>query len=106
MLVWFGVQFVRQGIYQGGIFRFTVVLPQNFPDGECPVRCYFLNYSIPIAEVVLIMFQILESYVSNSSLSSFDRSRIWRFVYIVGIFRVEEKQQNLAINTIHNENPR
>ncbi|XP_017875803.1 AKT-interacting protein-like [Ceratina calcarata] len=35
-LLWFGVQFVRQGTYQGGIFRFTITLPQNFPDGECP----------------------------------------------------------------------
>lgn len=35
-LSWFGVQFVRQGIYQGGIFRFTITLPQNFPDGGCP----------------------------------------------------------------------
>ena len=36
-LVWFGVQFIRQGIYQGGVFRFTISLPQNFPDGKCPV---------------------------------------------------------------------
>ncbi|CAL7949440.1 unnamed protein product [Xylocopa violacea] len=35
-LLWFGVQFVRQGMYQGGIFRFTITLPQNFPDGGCP----------------------------------------------------------------------
>ncbi|XP_029048726.2 AKT-interacting protein-like [Osmia bicornis bicornis] len=35
-LLWFGVQFVRQGIYQGGIFRFNITLPQNFPDGGCP----------------------------------------------------------------------
>ncbi|XP_031825340.1 protein crossbronx homolog [Nomia melanderi] len=35
-LLWFGVQFVRQGVYQGGIFRFTVTLPQSFPDGGCP----------------------------------------------------------------------
>lgn len=42
MLVWFGVQFVRQGIYQGGIFRFDITLPQNFPNGECPVRIYYL----------------------------------------------------------------
>lgn len=44
MLVWFGVQFVRQGIYQGGIFRFDITLPQNFPNGECPVRIYCLLY--------------------------------------------------------------
>lgn len=35
-LLWFGVQFVRQGLYQGGIFRFDITLPQNFPNGECP----------------------------------------------------------------------
>lgn len=35
-LIWFGVQFARQGMYQGGIFRFTITLPQNFPDGGCP----------------------------------------------------------------------
>lgn len=35
-LVWFGVQFVRQGLYQRGIFRFTITLPPNFPDGDCP----------------------------------------------------------------------
>ncbi|OXU17506.1 hypothetical protein TSAR_014537 [Trichomalopsis sarcophagae] len=34
--IWFGVQFIRQGIYQGGVFRFTITLPQNFPDGKCP----------------------------------------------------------------------
>ncbi|XP_020293796.1 protein crossbronx homolog [Pseudomyrmex gracilis] len=34
--LWFGVQFVRQGFYKGGVFRFTIILPQNFPLGECP----------------------------------------------------------------------
>lgn len=38
--VWFGVQFIRQGIYQGGVFRFTITLPQNFPDGKCPVQIH------------------------------------------------------------------
>lgn len=34
--LWFGVQFVRQGIYKGGVFRFTITLPPNFPLGDCP----------------------------------------------------------------------
>ncbi|XP_012279302.1 protein crossbronx homolog [Orussus abietinus] len=34
--LWFGVQFVRQGFFRGGVFRFTVTLPPNFPDGGCP----------------------------------------------------------------------
>ncbi|XP_011635101.1 protein crossbronx homolog [Pogonomyrmex barbatus] len=34
--LWFGVQFIRQGIYKGGVFRFTITLPPNFPAGDCP----------------------------------------------------------------------
>ncbi|XP_071559769.1 protein crossbronx homolog [Temnothorax nylanderi] len=34
--LWFGVQFIRQGIYRGGVFRFTITLPSNFPLGDCP----------------------------------------------------------------------
>ncbi|KAK0179767.1 hypothetical protein PV327_005488 [Microctonus hyperodae] len=34
--LWFGVVFIRQGMYQGAVFRFTITLPDNFPDGECP----------------------------------------------------------------------
>uniref|UniRef100_A0A6A7FT12 AKT-interacting protein-like n=2 Tax=Hirondellea gigas TaxID=1518452 RepID=A0A6A7FT12_9CRUS len=35
-LVWFGVIFIRQGDYQEGIFRFTLHIPENFPDGPVP----------------------------------------------------------------------
>ncbi|XP_065354062.1 AKT-interacting protein isoform X1 [Cloeon dipterum] len=35
-LMWFGVIFVRQGPYVGGVFRFNIVIPENFPDGGCP----------------------------------------------------------------------
>ncbi|XP_054917563.1 AKT-interacting protein isoform X2 [Dermacentor andersoni] len=34
--VWFGVLFIRQGLYQGGVFRFTLRIPENYPDGDCP----------------------------------------------------------------------
>lgn len=37
--VWYGVIFVRQGLYSGGIFRFSISLPDQFPsDTEVPVR--------------------------------------------------------------------
>lgn len=36
--VWFGVIFVRSGLYEDGVFRFNIILPENFPDGEHPVR--------------------------------------------------------------------
>lgn len=35
-LLWFGVLFVRKGIYQGGIFRFNLHIPESFPDCSCP----------------------------------------------------------------------
>ncbi|XP_011169499.1 AKT-interacting protein [Solenopsis invicta] len=34
--LWFGVHFIRQGFYKGGVFRFTITLPPNFPLGDCP----------------------------------------------------------------------
>ncbi|KAH8401938.1 hypothetical protein KR009_008733 [Drosophila setifemur] len=33
-LHWFGVIFVHSGIYAGGVFRFSILLPDNFPDEE------------------------------------------------------------------------
>lgn len=35
-LMWFGVIFVRQGHYEGGAFKFTIYIPDSFPDCECP----------------------------------------------------------------------
>lgn len=35
--MWFGVIFIRHGLYQDGVFKFTVYIPDNYPDGDCPV---------------------------------------------------------------------
>ncbi|XP_013411457.1 uncharacterized protein LOC106174438 isoform X3 [Lingula anatina] len=35
-LFWNGVLFIRQGLYQEGIFRFSLFIPENYPDGDCP----------------------------------------------------------------------
>lgn len=40
-LLWFGVVFVRKGVYQGGVFRFTLLIPENFPDTKSPPRITF-----------------------------------------------------------------
>lgn len=39
-LKWFGVLFIRQGLYQGGVFRFTLYIPDNYPDGDCPILVF------------------------------------------------------------------
>jgi hypothetical protein len=39
--LWYGVQFIRQSFYGGGVFKFRVVLPQQYPaDGALPRVCF------------------------------------------------------------------
>ncbi|XP_045511407.1 protein crossbronx homolog isoform X1 [Colias croceus] len=37
---WFGVIFVRTGIYNGGVFRFTLTLPEKFPEDKVPTLAF------------------------------------------------------------------
>jgi ubiquitin-protein ligase len=48
--VWFGVLFIRQGFYQGGIFRFTINIPSTFPDSDCPVSLK-LSVELSLSEI-------------------------------------------------------
>uniref|UniRef100_A0A0K8TT76 Putative ubiquitin conjugating enzyme n=1 Tax=Tabanus bromius TaxID=304241 RepID=A0A0K8TT76_TABBR len=41
--IWFGVIFVRDGYYSGGIFRFNISLPDNFPDDSKAPTVIFQN---------------------------------------------------------------
>ena len=38
ILGWHGAVFVRHGVYIEGVFKFDILIPQNFPYGNCPVR--------------------------------------------------------------------
>lgn len=39
-LIWNGVIFVRQGLYQEAVFKFNLNIPENYPLGDCP-RVFF-----------------------------------------------------------------
>lgn len=39
--MWFGVIFVRKGVYRGGIFRFNISLPQDYPNTASPPTVIF-----------------------------------------------------------------
>lgn len=39
-LKWFGVIFIRHCLYQGGSFRFTLYVPDNYPDCDCPILVF------------------------------------------------------------------
>ncbi|XP_046842804.1 protein AKTIP homolog isoform X2 [Xenia sp. Carnegie-2017] len=36
-LIWYGVLFIHHGIYEDGVFKFIMTIPETFPDGECPL---------------------------------------------------------------------
>lgn len=59
--MWFGVIFIRSGLYEDGVFKFTIYIPDNYPDGECPVSSpcgmnpeYSLNVSLTSLKIHLV----------------------------------------------------
>ena len=69
---WYGIIFVRQGIYQEGIFRFKIIIPENYPDGDCPVIIkviYQSHKSTLLQSIVVLNFIIFLSlyYFSTES---------------------------------------
>ncbi|XP_069072429.1 AKT-interacting protein isoform X2 [Pleurodeles waltl] len=51
-LMWFGVIFIRHGLYQDGVFKFTVYIPDNYPDGECPRLVFDIPVFHPLVDPV------------------------------------------------------
>ncbi|XP_033113150.1 AKT-interacting protein-like isoform X2 [Anneissia japonica] len=51
-LHWFGVLFVRQGMYQEGVFKFDLFIPDNYPDGECPRLVFKTPIFHPVIDIM------------------------------------------------------
>ncbi|KAI1890134.1 hypothetical protein AGOR_G00170540 [Albula goreensis] len=51
-LMWFGVIFIRHGLYQDGVFKFTVYIPDNYPDGDCPRVVFDIPVFHPLVDPV------------------------------------------------------
>lgn len=51
-LMWFGVIFIRHGLYQDGVFKFTVYIPDNYPDGDCPKVVFDIPVFHPLVNPV------------------------------------------------------
>lgn len=49
-LVWNGVLFIRQGLYQEGVFKFKLVIPENYPDGDCPQLVFETSVFHPVVD--------------------------------------------------------
>uniref|UniRef100_A0A3Q1C322 UBC core domain-containing protein n=1 Tax=Amphiprion ocellaris TaxID=80972 RepID=A0A3Q1C322_AMPOC len=50
--LWFGVIFIRHGLYQDGVFKFTVYIPDNYPDGESPKLVFDIPVFHPLVDPV------------------------------------------------------
>ncbi|XP_072374354.1 AKT-interacting protein isoform X1 [Scyliorhinus torazame] len=49
-LMWFGVIFIRHGLYQDGVFKFTIYIPDNYPDGDCPRLMFDMPVFHPLVD--------------------------------------------------------
>ncbi|XP_059163211.1 AKT-interacting protein-like isoform X2 [Physella acuta] len=49
-LIWSGLIFIRQGLYLGGAFRFSLTIPDNYPDGDCPTFVFEFPIFHPLVD--------------------------------------------------------
>jgi len=98
-LIWYGVIFIHQGIYQGGVFRFTLFLPDNFPDecpriifnpivyhplisaesGELDVKQYISNWKRNIHHIYQVLFYVRRIFyqIDTKNASNLEAARLY-----------------------------
>ncbi|KAF5277748.1 hypothetical protein FQR65_LT03728 [Abscondita terminalis] len=105
-LVWFGVIFVRSGLYEDGIFRFNIVLPDSFPDGEHPKVVFQSEVFHPVIDASNSELYLLNGFPTwNKS-----EQHIWQVIrYISWVFYNFEGSVAHAVNqeaaNLYKENP-
>uniref|UniRef100_A0A8C7QXG5 Akt interacting protein n=1 Tax=Oncorhynchus mykiss TaxID=8022 RepID=A0A8C7QXG5_ONCMY len=68
-LMWFGVIFIRHGLYQDGVFKFTVYIPDNYPDGECPRVVFDIPVFHPLVDPVSGELDVRRAFTKWSSVT-------------------------------------
>lgn len=61
-LLWYGMLFIRMGMYQGGVFKFSLHVPDNYPDGECPRFFFDLPIFHPIINPVTCELDVKRAF--------------------------------------------
>ncbi|ROT68317.1 AKT-interacting protein isoform X3 [Penaeus vannamei] len=64
-LVWFGVIFIRQGMYQEGIFRFNLHIPENYPDGDVPTVVFETPVFHPLIDPETLELDIKRGFANK-----------------------------------------
>lgn len=57
-LVWFGIIFVRSGIYEGGAFRFLIFFTEQFPVGGAPTVLFESSLFHPAVDEITREFDV------------------------------------------------
>lgn len=91
--LWFGVVFVRGGMYKDGVFRFTISLPKRFPnDSSVPVITFQSEIFHPLVNPSDGVLDLSEAFPNWRS----GENHIWQMLkFVQFIF------QNLDEHTIH-----
>ena len=88
--MWYGLLFVRSGLYSGAIFKFTISIPINYPNGGCPVSIIIIinmyNY-IYIYYIQRIDFQADVYHplinLETGELETKSKFQRWRYYYMM-----------------------
>ncbi|CAF0801093.1 unnamed protein product [Brachionus calyciflorus] len=89
--IWYGVIFLHQGLYEGGVFRFTLFIPDNFDcprvifnpiiyhplinneTGELDVKQYIPNWKRNIHHIYHVLFYIKEIFFQIETKNCFNK---------------------------------
>ncbi|EFA04459.2 protein crossbronx homolog [Tribolium castaneum] len=94
--IWFGVIFVRSGPYEDGVFRFNVVLDENFPDSEHPKVVFLSEMFHPVVHPDTNEVHLLKAFPTWNKADQ----HIWQVLkYIHWMF------YNLSPTIAHSVNP-
>ncbi|XP_017035558.1 protein crossbronx-like [Drosophila kikkawai] len=101
-LRWFGVLFVHSGIYAGSVFRFSILLPENFPDDTALPTVVF---SMPILHPHICPQSKVLDLTPGFKKWNRDQHHIWHLLrYIQAIFAdpesilIEGPQLDVVLN--------
>uniref|UniRef100_A0A2K6S296 AKT-interacting protein n=1 Tax=Saimiri boliviensis boliviensis TaxID=39432 RepID=A0A2K6S296_SAIBB len=78
-LMWFGVIFIRHGLYQDGVFKFTVYIPDNYPDADCPRLVFDIPNFHPLVDPTSGELDVKRAFVKWRR----NHNHVWQvFMYI------------------------
>lgn len=80
---WFGVIFVRSNSYEGGVFRFTLTLPEKFPDEGVPNLTFTSHLYHPAVDANTGVLNLSEVFPQWDK----KQNHIWQILkYLYSIF--------------------